>query len=126
MLYSVDDKRMDYVPRGRRKAFDYWRSRMTPNDFEAICAALEVRFNTDEVHTSSWIPGSDWTGTPYQPIYEDACGRDPEAAAKFFGLIVWYVAATRHPGIWGFGHFEKDGVSIQGMTYFRRNAPPGV
>jgi hypothetical protein len=123
MLYSVPDmKRIDYVPH----AADYWRwrealDRLNPRAYTAIHHELDGRFDSREVDTSSWIPGSDWTGTVYQPIY-DACGLDEDAAARFFGLLVWQVVMD-HDGCWSFGRYEKEGVPIKGMTYFRIECP---
>ena len=75
----------------------------------------------DEIHTSSWMPGSDWTGSVWEPIYTDACRIqfDPVAAGLCFGLFVWE-AFMDHPAAWSFGRYEKDGtslfsLSIQGM-----------
>jgi hypothetical protein len=73
------------------------------------------------VDTSSWIPGADWTGTVFQPIYE-ACGEDENAAALFFGLLVWQVVMDRED-CWSFGRYEKEGIPIRGMTYFRIDCP---
>ncbi len=66
----------------------------------------------------AWIPGSDWTGTVFQPIYEKACKCNREAAAEFFGLIFWAVLLERND-VWSFGRYEKDGIPIGGMTYFK-------
>ena len=34
-----------------------------------------------EIATAGWLPGSDWTGTPFQPIYgagpTSACAANP-------------------------------------------------
>lgn len=90
-------------------------------DLEAIRGALDARIEEDEIHTSSWIPGADWTGSVYEPIYEKACARNQEAAALAFGLILWVVIMDR-PDAWSFGRYEKDDVPIEGMTYFRINA----
>ncbi len=68
------------------------------------------------------MPGSDWTGTVFYPIYEDACHRDQSAAARFFGLILWDVM-MRRPETWAFGRYEANGASIEGLTYFRVDRP---
>jgi hypothetical protein len=41
-----------------------------------------------------------------------------EASAKFFGILLWQVIMDR-PEAWSFGRYEKDGIPIEGMTYFR-------
>jgi len=47
-----------------------------------------------EVHTAGWIPGDDWTGTVFYPIYL-ACKKDKTLAALFFGIIVFIVFMDR-------------------------------
>lgn len=122
MLYSVDsDKPVSRIPHAR----DYrmWKSRMSAFEIEAIFEALNARFDVNEIETSSWIPGADWTGTVFEPIYDKACNRNPNAAALCFGLMVWE-ALMNHSASWGFGRYEKDGVPIRGMTYFRLQRQP--
>jgi len=77
----------------------------------------------DEIHTSSWMPGSNWSGTVFDPIYRIACQQDESAAGMCFGLMLWEVLMQRED-VWGFGRYEKDGVPIEGMTYFRIHNPP--
>jgi hypothetical protein len=123
MLFSVPDvKRIDKVPH----PVDYaaWRTsldRVDPQAFDRIHDELDNRFSEREIDTSSWIPGSDWRDTPFQPIY-DACGEDENSAAKFFGLLVWQVVMDR-ADCWSFGRYELDSVPIKGMTYFRIDCP---
>ena len=119
MLFSIqsngDTKQVTRLP--HEQDFNRWRSRLSDSDYQAACDELDGRLETNEVNTSSWIPGEDWTGTVFQPLYE-ACGRDSEAAARFFGLILWKVVMD-HGQRWSFGRYEKDGVPIEGITYFR-------
>ena len=122
MLYSVDTQSyITTIP--HQGDFNVWRSHLSREDYDAIFAELASRIESDEIHTSSWIPGSDWTDTVFEPIYTTACRRDQEAAAKFFGLILWAVL-LEHEDVWGFGRFERDGVPIQGMTYFKLGRCP--
>lgn len=76
------------------------------------------RIDDKDIETSSWIPGAEWKGTVYWPIFEKACSRNVDSAARFFGLIVWDVV-MKHPDSWSFGRYELDGTPIEGMTYFR-------
>jgi hypothetical protein len=69
------------------------------------------------------MPGSDWSQTVFDPIYSVACQCDEEAAGKFFGLILWVVVKDR-PDVWSYGRYEKDGIPIRGLTYFRLDNPP--
>lgn len=74
------------------------------------------------VITMSWVPGADWTNTPYQPIYNAISQRfapdiATEYAAKFLGLLFMDVAIRRKEK-WGFNHYERAGKPIKGRTYF--------
>ncbi len=101
-------------------AADYrlYLSRLTQKEIADIKAALNAKIDGTEIQTSSWMPGSDWTNTPYQPIYEKAARYDVGAAARCFGLMVWEVFMAR-PERWTSGRFEKDGEPIKGRTYFQ-------
>jgi hypothetical protein len=117
MLYSVDT--CDYVRTiPHKKEYQVWKKQLPKSDFEAIETELTNRLNTSRIETSSWIPGADWTGTVFQPIFEKACKYDEEAAAQCFGLILWEILIN-HPAIWSFGRYKKGQTPIKGMTYFR-------
>lgn len=127
MLYSVESGYISKLPHLRE--YVVWRSRLTDIDFASITDRLnEIIDQTgygpeNEIVTSSWIPGSDWSETPFQPIY-NALG-DVELAAMFFGLILMKVVMDRpHPEVFGVGRYEKDGAPIKGMTYYRLGNPP--
>ena len=121
-LYSVDaGQYVDYIP--HREDFERWRSRLNDERFGSICDELLSMIDGGEIHTAGWMPGSDWTGTPWEPIYTDACEYDQGASGRCFGLFVWAVL-MEHPETWAFGRYEKDGVPIQSMTYFRLGNPP--
>lgn len=53
---------------------------------------------------SSFIPGKDWTGTPYQPIYDCLGDGSDEAqwdvARKFFGVFVCHALMTSEGEVW--------------------------
>ena len=90
---------------------------MSNHEYDAIYRELNTLISGDKIHTSSWIPGSNWSGTVYAPIYQ-AANQDEELAAKYFGLILWVVVIEHHD-TWSSGHYEKDGIPIKGRTYFR-------
>ncbi|WP_353068617.1 hypothetical protein RBB75_15595 [Tunturibacter empetritectus] len=123
MLFDVPSmKKLTRVPyeetyRPLRQALD----KVNPNAFPIIHNELTSRFHGRQIDTSSWIPGKDWTGTIYDPIYV-ACGLDEAAAAKFFGQIVWQVVMDLD-SCWASGHYELDGVQIKGRTYFSIDCP---
>lgn len=121
MLYSIDSgQNSKNIP--HRSDYDRWRGRLTDEEYQAIYDNLHARISESEIETSSWIPGSDWTGTVFQPIYEKACRYDHEAAAKFFGLIVWHVF-MEHDETWSFGRYKLNDIPIEGLTYFRIARP---
>ena len=123
MLYSIPEmKRIRDVP--HHSDYQRWVTQLNhidPQALQRIRDALDGRFDTQDVDTSSWIPGADWSETVFEPIYL-ACGQDETAAGLFFGLIVWQVVMDRED-YWSFGRYEKGGVPIRGMTYFRITRP---
>ena len=117
MLYSIlSQKRVTNIP--YQKDYKRWRARLPDNDYHAILAELTQRIDGTEIQTSSWMPGKDWSGTVFDPIYSKACNGDFSEAAQFFGLLLWETF-LHHPECWAFGRYELDGVPIQGLTYFK-------
>ena len=122
MLYSLDkDKIIDTIPYERQ--YRVWRNCLSPVELEAIKKELNRRVDKAGIHTSSWMPGSNWIGTVFQPIWQTACQKNQDAAAKCFGLILWEVMMDR-PEYWSFGHYKLNDVPIQGLTYFQVNPKP--
>ncbi len=122
MLFSIDTgEYIDYIP--HESDFKLWRSRLTDDEYQAIVNELEQLISGNEVHTSSWIPGNDWSGTVYDPIYQKSCDQNPELSGMCFGLFLWVTIQNRDD-VWGFGRYEKNGTPISGMTYFRLDRPP--
>lgn len=100
------------------KDYGLYMSRMTSAEIDAIKRALNEKINGTEIQTSGWMPGKDWSNTPFQPIYEKAARFSVEAAARCFGLMVWEVFMERAEK-WTSGRFEKDGEPIGSRTYFQ-------
>lgn len=121
MIYSIEHEEL-ITKLPHEKDFSIWRKRISDNDYNIIVDELNKRIDSNEVHTAGWIPGHDWTGTVFEPIYY-ACGRSIDIAAQFFGLIVFKVFMDRDD-YWGCGRYEKDGKHIRSMTYFRLNNIP--
>ena len=101
-----------------KRDYDGWISRMKANDLAAIRKELNRLFDETDIQTAGWIPGNDWSGTVWSPIYHDAARGNFDLSAKIFGLIVFEVAMHRTDA-WVTGRFEKDGVAIRSRTYFR-------
>jgi hypothetical protein len=117
MLWDIyKNREIKTIP--HKQDYDIWVSRLTGEDIFQIKDALSDMIDGTDIQTSSWMPGADWTGTPFRPIYEKAANKNPDVAAKCFGLILWEVIMER-PEKWGFGRYEKDGIPIEGMTYFQ-------
>ena len=93
-------------------------SRLTDEEIQAIRDHLNQMIEGDEIHTAGWMPGKDWTGTVFEPIYTKAARSSFEASARCFGLMVWETFML-HPDRWTSGRFEKDGKEIGSRTYFR-------
>jgi hypothetical protein len=122
MLYSID--RGEYIRDiPHENDFYLWKGRLFDEEYEAIVDELNRLISGDEIHTSSWIPGDDWSNTVYDSIYQKSCLQNPEISGMCFGLFLW-VAIQNHDDVWGFGRYEKNGTPISGMTYFRLRNPP--
>lgn len=126
MLFDLDGNQMNDIP--HRRDYDAWRAGLTDAQHSAIMGELhrimdqaivsgEVR-GENGIFNSSFIPGSDWTGTVYQPIYE-ACNENFDHAKYFYGLLVWK-AVMEHRAEWVFIRQEADTTRPLGMTYFLR------
>lgn len=92
--------------------------RLSPAELAAIRNALDARIAGSRIETSSWIPGADWRGTPYQPIYERGARFDPTLAALMFGLMVWE-AFERHGDDWYTERFSMGGDEDRFRVYFK-------
>lgn len=122
MLYSMrTGKYVEKLP--HKKDFDGWMKKLSEEDYLKIINALNKKVDSSDINTSSWIPGSNWNGTVYQPIYH-ACGDNKELSGKFFGLILFDLLMRREDCVWGFDRYEKNGTTIGGITYFVLNNPP--
>ena len=122
MLYSIDTGK--YVTSvHHKKDFDKWMKNLSADDYRKIEDALNEKIDQNDINTAGWLPGHDWTGTVFEPIY-DACGKNVTQAGMFFGLIVFDLLMNREDRVWGFGRFEKDGKQIASMTYFVLQNPP--
>jgi len=119
MLIDVDTGRaVDLVP--YRAQFDTLKSRLTREEFEAMVERINELIDASgaEIATASWLPGGDWSGTPFEAIYGKAAPGDSERSAMFFGQLVWY-AIMRRPDRWSSAKYELDDKQIRSRTYFR-------
>jgi hypothetical protein len=118
MLFNLDGVEIQDIPRTRSRDFAAWVQNLSPTDYQAVTDAINQYADTRDVFVSSHIPGKDWTGTVYEPLYH-ACRLDQQHAAYFFGLIVWKTRIGRED-VWYFKPSDRDGDDVMGMTYFRK------
>ncbi|WP_395065549.1 hypothetical protein [Paraburkholderia silvatlantica] len=117
MLISIDTLQdIIYIPHERE--YRAWKARLSDEQYRQIESEIAIRIGGGEVHTAGWLPGNDWSDTPFDPIWSIACERDHVASGLFFGLIVW-VFMQKHGEAWAFGRYAKNGVPIRSLTYFR-------
>lgn len=77
MLIDVaTGKRITKMPFARE--FDLMRSKLSEEDFDRVIARINelIDDGRQEIATAGWLPGSDWTGTPFEPIYTKAASRN--------------------------------------------------
>lgn len=94
---------------------------------QAIELALQQKLDSigkEDSVSASWVPGSDWTGTPYFPIYTTACHGNFSEAAKLFGQV-FKKAIIDHSGEWACVKQEtsrpKHGLKqVKVLLYWRR------
>jgi hypothetical protein len=103
-----------------RDKFDILRGRLSDAEFDAMITRINELIDESgaEIATAGWLPGSDWTGTVFQPIYTKAAREDFDRSAMFFGQLVWYTVMNR-PERWGSGRYQVEGRDIGSRTYFR-------
>jgi hypothetical protein len=116
MLYLIDKVEVKAIPHERE--YGVWIGRLAPQELSGIKKELNRLIDRCPVQTSSWMPGSDWRGTVFQPIWETACQLNIDTAAMCFGLILWDVMMNRADA-WSFGRYRLNEVPIKGLTYFR-------
>ena len=127
MLFDLDGNLQAHIP--HRVDYDRWRARLSDADHASIMEALHGIMNAaiergedrneNGIFNSSYIPGADWRGTPYQPIYV-ACGENFDHARFFYGLLVWE-AVMNHGEEWVFIRQEIDSDRPLGLTYFHQD-----
>jgi len=121
VLFDMNENEITHLP--HQEDYDRWRANLSNADYQGIIDELHLIFEKagqeDKPVRASYIPGKNWEGTVYQPIYH-ACGDNFDIAKLFFGLLVWE-AAQSHDKKWVFIREDK-GTDDKpfGLTYFRR------
>lgn len=124
MLLNIDRQAVTSIPSSHKAFYNRVRSRMSNIEYDAVMNELNSvldRVSTcDEVVTSSFVPGNDWSNTVYHSIYA-ACAPEVEPvkyAGWMFGLLMWE-AVINHNDEWIFIKTEKDNGEPLGTTYFK-------
>ncbi len=118
MLSSIELNPVKIV--WHKKFFDASKSWLSDDEYQAMTDELNniVQNSIDDnngIVVAGFIPGSDWSGTVWEPIYTKACGWDFDHSAQFFGLLVCQVLIDREE-TW---YFIKQEVAARSMIYFR-------
>lgn len=95
--------------------YQLWRSRLTTSELTQIFEHIDGLIETGSLHTSSWLPGSVWTGTPLDLIYEKAARCSEEQAGWCFGLML-RERIIEQPEQW---YCKKDPEVAEGTIYWR-------
>jgi hypothetical protein len=134
LKYYDDIKELRDVGPKRRNDFSYWQQllesrthgteRQIRNAINAFVDEKLARYGwTSECwFCSSFIPGTDWTNTPYQPIYDamyERYGEEPSwnQSRLFFGLLVKDVM-IRRPEYWLCYKVPDEEEAEKGTNYF--------
>ena len=120
MIIDADknNKMITRIP--HRAQYALWMSRLSPSEIDAIKKEIRrlIRETGDEIATAGWLPGPDWTDTPFHPIYAKACRSNEDLSGMCFGLMVW-VTLMEDDACWCFGHYKLNNLPIKSMTYFK-------
>jgi hypothetical protein len=102
----------------RGRSYDLLCSRLSSEELCSIRDTLDQRIEGKRIETSAWIPGSDWSGTVYHPIWEKGARKNHELSGMMFGLLVWE-AFERHPDDWYTERFSMGGDEDRFRVYFK-------
>lgn len=116
MLWTIDEKKIKNIP--HKDHYGRIKSSLTKEEYDNIYEELNNKIDTNEVHTSSWMPGHNWQETVYEPLYTKAAKYNREVSGLLFGIMLWVVLMERGDD-WSFGRYKKGEIDIKGMTYFR-------
>ena len=118
MLIDIDSGRpIERIP--FRDTFDLIKRRLSEEEFSQVVGGINERIDKagGKIATAGWLPGSDWSGTPFWCLYTKAAMKNTDLAAKMFGLMVWFTVMER-PERWGSGRYKVNDHDIGSRTYF--------
>lgn len=121
LVLAKTKKKVDRFPYAEE--FADLRKNISDEDYEKVVEEINKYIDSNDVITAGWIPGNDWTGTVYEPLYH-ACGKNKVKSGQFFGQIVFKILMERTDAVWAGGRFEIDGKAIKSITYFKTDLDP--
>jgi len=72
MLFSVDGRQIEKLP--HKEQFTAWCQKLSDADYQRAEDSIRSMCEGKDFVVSSFLPGSDWTDTEFQPLYF-ACGQ---------------------------------------------------
>ena len=122
MLWAIEGSKLKKISDIPHRDIYSRLSSLSKTEYDSICEELNNKIDTNEVHTSSWMPGHNWQGTVFEPIYTKAANYNREVSGLLFGIMLWVIMMERDDD-WSFGRYKKGEIDIKGMTYFRISNP---
>lgn len=116
MLFDLDGRQITSTP--HKADYDHWSKNITHKELETVIEAIQARINDLEIFNASFLPGADWNGTPFMPLYI-ACNENEENAAYFYGIMCW-IAVQRHAEEWICIKDKENKILGRGWTYFKK------
>jgi hypothetical protein len=99
-----------------RREYAGWVKRLSRAEQDAAFAYIEQLVEQGgDIHTSSFMPGPDWTGTPLQTLYETAANYSEQQAGWCFGLMLMETMIRRDDQ-W---YCKKDLEFTEGTIYWK-------
>lgn len=99
MLVTVEGKEITKIP--HPETWELINLRLSKEELDPIKEAMVKVLDECTWTVAGWVPGSDWSDTVYQVIYDKAAKSDYNLAAKMYGLIFW-VVVMEHGAKWAF------------------------
>jgi hypothetical protein len=100
--------------------------KLTPVEFNNVIAGINQLMIA--THDKVTVPGfkaqSNWTGLPWQILYDKAAAKDERLAAWMLGLMAQY-AFIHHPAVWYTDRTTYAGHEFPNAYYFQQS-PAGM